>query len=90
MIMKIDTVNDGLIEVPKVIKYFIHNGRKIAIHQSYFSGEGFTNKYYSATDYQTGMRVAFDYSVKQTIIRAKNTLDNNSDYDYSKHKIINV
>ena len=86
--MKIQTNADGAIEVPKVIKYFICNNRKIAIHR-YFTCREFTSDYFTATDYSTGMQIRFDSNIKDVIKRTIDVLEKNQNYDYSKHEIIN-
>lgn len=86
--MKINTVVDGIVEVPKVIKYFTHNGRKIAIHR-YFIHHEFINDYFTATDYSTGWLIVFDSSVKEVIKTAKSILEKNPNFDYSKYEVIN-
>lgn len=84
--MKIQTLN-GIKEV-KVIKYFEVNGRKLAIHRAYVN-DGFTNYFFSATDYLTGYAVEYDETVHLVLIRAKLILSKHSDFDYSKYEIIN-
>ena len=86
--MKIQTNADGIVEVPRVIKYFICNKRKIAIHR-YFMCREFTNDYFAASDYYTGMQINYDSSIKAVIKRTINILEKNPNYDYSKYEIIN-
>lgn len=86
--MKIQTNADGIIEVPKILKYFTHNRRKIAVHR-YFINHGFTNDYFATTDYLTGMQIEYDSSVKDVIKRTIHILNKFPNYDYSKHEVIN-
>lgn len=85
--MKIQT-SDGIIEVPKVIKYITHNGRKIAIHRGYISNE-FTNEFFTSTDYLTGFQIRQEDSISELINITISVLNRFPNYDYSKHLIIN-
>lgn len=88
--MKINTVNDGIIDVPRVIKYFTHNGRKIAIHRYYISKKhGFDNEFFTATDYLTGCKITFGDTVKEAIELAISAINKNLNFDYSPYEVIN-
>lgn len=86
--MKIDTIIDGQIEVPKVLKYFNYGGRKIAVHRAYVCRE-FTNDYFTCTDYLTGCSFRTADSIKEAIELTKKAIDNNLNFDYSKYEVIN-
>lgn len=86
--MKIQTISNGRIEIPKAIKYMDHNGRKIAVHRFYSNNE-FMEGYFSSTDYATGMQISWGYCISELIKDTKIRLNSNPNFDYSKYKIIN-
>jgi len=86
--MKIDTIIDGKIKVPKVLKYFNYNGRKIAVHRAFLQHE-FTNEYYTCTDYLTGCSFRTAESIDEVISLTKMAIDNHPNFDFSIYEVIN-
>jgi len=85
--MKIQT-KDGIVEVPKIIKYLTINNRKVAIHRSYLNNE-FTNDHFTATDYISGYSIRVGDTVNEAIDLAQNIIDKNPNFDYSQYEAIN-
>ena len=69
----------------RAIRYFEHNGRRLAVNR-----EVPDNGYFNVTDYSTGIAVCKGrLSVKKAIEYSKYILNEHKDHDYSPFEILN-